>query len=273
MQIYHYHPDTKEFFGTGAAVPNPLEKGTYLIPAYATTTAPPEVEASADGPNMTICWLDEGWQEQEDHRGSIVYGSDGAELEITTLGSLPEGYALTPPLPEPPLQSTTLEELRAIKLKAIRQEKRMQKNSGFMVSVNGTDLLFDSDESALIAYLEFHMRLAENPDYVVEEWKASEGVYVRMDGPLFRAVIAAEKVHVTLCMAWQKACEAELATATTEEHIAAVPVDFAAYIALHEREVAAAQEAAQTPEELPAAKPSTLGRLLTLFNNSQGSAQ
>ncbi|UIJ36901.1 hypothetical protein LWC08_09125 [Desulfobaculum bizertense] len=43
MQIYHYDPETGALIGTGTAEANPMEPGQFLVPAYATTVAPPEL--------------------------------------------------------------------------------------------------------------------------------------------------------------------------------------------------------------------------------------
>ena len=45
MNTYHYHPETHQFLGTGAADRDPLDESTYLAPAWSTTTAPPIQQA------------------------------------------------------------------------------------------------------------------------------------------------------------------------------------------------------------------------------------
>lgn len=42
MKIYHYDQHTGEYMGDGEAAADPLEPGRWLIPAWATTIAPPE---------------------------------------------------------------------------------------------------------------------------------------------------------------------------------------------------------------------------------------
>ena len=43
MNIYHYIADTGIFYAEGVADESPLEPGIFLVPAYATTVAPPEI--------------------------------------------------------------------------------------------------------------------------------------------------------------------------------------------------------------------------------------
>ena len=44
MKIYHYHPDTAEYIGFGMADKDPLVDDNWLIPAHATTIAPPKTD-------------------------------------------------------------------------------------------------------------------------------------------------------------------------------------------------------------------------------------
>lgn len=123
-------------------------------------------------------------------------------------------------------QVASLDELRNTKAIAIQAEKTRVKNNGFTVPVGEAQVLFDSDPSAQIAYLNFRMNTMADPAYVKEQWKASLGHYVRMDAALFGTVMAAEKAHTATCFAWQAARDAELAAAVTAEEISAVPTTF-----------------------------------------------
>ena len=59
MKIYHYHPQTGVLLNEGIADPSPLEPGTWLVPAHATTTAPIIAE---DGEQSV--WANGTWQIQ-----------------------------------------------------------------------------------------------------------------------------------------------------------------------------------------------------------------
>lgn len=116
----------------------------------------------------------------------------------------------------------TLDEIKTEKLAAIRAEKIRARDGGVLVG----GVRFDSDGPARIAYAELALRLAANPDYVVDDWKASEGVWVRMDGALYGNLMAAGEAHIAAVFAWQRQREAEVELAETKAAVRAVSSSF-----------------------------------------------
>ena len=56
MYIYNYHPITRIFLNKTKARKNPLEPSNFLVPAFATTKAPP-----AAGDKEIIVYKEEDW--------------------------------------------------------------------------------------------------------------------------------------------------------------------------------------------------------------------
>ena len=79
--IYNYDPITRIFTGASEADESPLEPGVYLIPAHATTTAPPKPKKG-----QVARWrVDDGeWELIDDVRGTW-YDADGQQVHIADL--------------------------------------------------------------------------------------------------------------------------------------------------------------------------------------------
>lgn len=112
MELYHYDPETGEYRGSREARLDPLEsrkagEPRYLIPANATTEAPPLPRAG-----FVPCWRDGAWQQIEDHRGKAGW-IDGAPSEVARLGPLPNGWSEEPPPPPEPTPEDRLAETDA----------------------------------------------------------------------------------------------------------------------------------------------------------------
>lgn len=91
--VYNYNPDTGEYLGPETAYESPLEPGVYLIPAHATTIAPPEAD---DG--RVAVFADGAWTLVEDHRGEVWYDTATQERhEIKNLGIVPEAWTQSEP--------------------------------------------------------------------------------------------------------------------------------------------------------------------------------
>lgn len=91
------------------------------------------------------------------------------------------------------------------KLDLIQKEKCRVRDSGVAVPVDGTSILFDTDESARIAYLEFLGLSQLSPGHVETNWKASANIFVAMTQELFFQVIVARQTNERNAFEWQKA--------------------------------------------------------------------
>lgn len=87
MNIYNYHPSTREYLGASEAKIDPREtakagENVYLIPANATTDQPPE-----SGTNQRARRNGDDWELVDDYRGQSYWNKDtGVEITITELG-------------------------------------------------------------------------------------------------------------------------------------------------------------------------------------------
>lgn len=94
MDIFNYHPVTKEYLGAGKADPNPMEEGGWIFPAFSTTTAPPVPPLG-----HTLAWAGSGWLTVEDHRGEKWWPTnnefnDGPFVIVDFIGD-PAEHAVT----------------------------------------------------------------------------------------------------------------------------------------------------------------------------------
>ena len=88
MIAYCYHPDTGEFVEQTPMRESPLEPGTHLLPAHATTIAPPAFMSG-----RARCWDGAAWTQAEDNRGMEIFGPAGEVKAIEELGPVPAGWS------------------------------------------------------------------------------------------------------------------------------------------------------------------------------------
>jgi hypothetical protein len=154
MNIYHYHPETKQFIASGVADQSPLEPGVWLIPAYATNVEPPEAQEG-----KTIHCLGGEWVYQD-----VV-------VEVSEV-------------PTPP----TLAEIVSEKWNSIKAKRDSLRFDGG-VKVNGH--WFKSNITAIAEYNSIlHLGLPDN--YVLRpNWRTMDNGEVAMTPLLAKQIIQA----------------------------------------------------------------------------------
>ncbi len=96
MNAYKYDSQTREFLHEVLCQESPREPGKFLIPANATTVAPPEEQEG-----KARVWNGSLWEYVTDNRGKTMYSVTNSRQTSTMsniLGAdVPEGWTLTPP--------------------------------------------------------------------------------------------------------------------------------------------------------------------------------
>lgn len=147
MQIYHYSPTDGQLLATSNALIDPVETQLrynetgvnelcFLLPANATTVAPPE---PVEG--FTAFFNGEGWELEEDHRGQTIYDTTTREAAtVTGVGPLPAGFTLLPPqTPFDEWNGTAWETDTAQQLDYAKHNKRRENNA--LAELALTDIL------------------------------------------------------------------------------------------------------------------------------------
>lgn len=128
MDIFHLHPKTGELVGQGTADPDPMNEGSYLIPAHATDQSPPTA-----GTNEAAVYSNGEWSLVPDYRGTEYWLADGSRHEISELGIEPPTEALDSPPPKP------ITDLAADKIDTIEQALQAELTGGMTHTMpNGT---------------------------------------------------------------------------------------------------------------------------------------
>lgn len=82
---YNYNNQTKEYVSCENASPSPLEPGVYLLPDFATFTAPPEEKQG-----YARCWNGLTWDYSPDYRNKTYWDKETKTMHsITELGKIP----------------------------------------------------------------------------------------------------------------------------------------------------------------------------------------
>ena len=216
MQIYNYDGTTGEYLFTSLADLSPLEKGVYLIPANATTLAPPTAQVG-----YARVFGGSTWVQIRDLRGTKYWLSDGSENIMSTLGALPSGASVIPPdLPLTTVQAEQSAIITAACAKAI--------TSGFSSSALGSLHTYPSkitDQQNISANV-----LASLLPGIASTWttlqicqdSAGAWAYLPHTAAQIQQVAVDMKAWIQSCIAKKATLEASIAAATTNDQVEAV---------------------------------------------------
>jgi hypothetical protein len=180
MEVYSFAPTTGEYVGTLAADPDPLAEGKWLVPAFATSIAPP---AAAAG--FVRVFLG-AWSLIEDHRGETWWRGHGDPVVIGEIGAAAVAglSEAEPPAPAPTQADLIIHAAVA----------RWRKETGG-ITIGGLSIVTDRESQAMV--IGAHAYVVANPAAVIQ-WKTAAG-FVELDAAQITALALAVGSHVQAC--------------------------------------------------------------------------
>lgn len=215
--VYKYDEKTKEYLGKAEALLDPLEtqlqqKEIYLLPAYATFSAPTLQQGQVS------VFKEGAWENIEDNRGKEYwlpedkYGAPAREMK--ELGPLPEGAMLTAP-------ERTLAEVKADKLqslKAVRDSKEVEP-----ITYNGNS--YDYDDKARERINAAIIALDVQGADASIDWTTADNADVKVTANDLRMVIASVAKRSNALHVAYRAAKDKVEQAATVAEVEAVTLD------------------------------------------------
>jgi hypothetical protein len=184
MDVYNYHPVTGESLSISAADESPLEPGVFLIPANATTVAPP-----APQQGQARVFTGSAWAFTPDHRGETWWRAHDEPIVIEDLGTPAGDLTLEQPAPPPKYPSADAAKSAMVEWIA-----------AFTASVTGPvpideRLSWDAKEAAARAYVAttadtLQAAMIEGEAAVTGEDPATLAAIIIVKADAFRAIAA-----------------------------------------------------------------------------------
>ncbi|HEY6032060.1 MAG TPA: hypothetical protein VIU44_15925 [Gaiellaceae bacterium] len=111
MNIWNYDAATGALLSAGVADPDPLSEGDWLVPACATTVAPPSVP-----PGKAAVFSNGSWSLIPDHRGETWWRAYGEAVVVSAVGDPAQSglFAVEPAAPPPTAENVQAERTRRL---------------------------------------------------------------------------------------------------------------------------------------------------------------
>lgn len=189
MKIYHYRATNGEFIFESEARRDPLELGRFLVPANATTIAPPTV-----APNQVAVWSGSAWTVAVDYRGAY-YDYDRNLVTIDEIGvEIPAGWTVEP-------REDTAEEALEKAKAAIAAQRYAVEVGGVVDPVSGMTIPTDRESQQILDSTLEKIRRGLIP---AVQWKCADG-WLTLDASNIDAIELLVLTHVQTAFAWEKA--------------------------------------------------------------------